>query len=132
MNRHENNSCRVNGATITEPITDGSGISVPIAEGVPSVSEHHNLNRSAEFAKLVKLVKEQAQAENADIGMFIDGEFTHACPVTHASIAPEIRLAFLKHIVEVLCEVQFQLPNEEEFHQSSTTKSSTCIPDDQT
>lgn len=91
--------------TKTEPIADGSGISVPIAEGDPSVSEHHHLDRSAEFAKLVKLVKEQAQAEDADIGMFIDGEFTRACPVSRGSIAPEIRLAFLKHIVEVLFEV---------------------------
>lgn len=121
----------MNSATITEPITDSNGISVPIAEGGPFVSERHHLDRSAEFAKLVKLFKEQAQAENADIGMFIDGEFTHACPLTHASIAPEIRLAFLKHIVDVLYEVQFQLPNEEEFHQSSTTKSWTCIPGDQ-
>lgn len=91
--------------TKTEPIADGSGISVPIAEGDPSVPEHHHLDRSAEFAKLVKLVKEQAQAEDADIGKFIDGEFTRASPVSGGSIAPEIRLAFLKHIIEVLCEI---------------------------
>ena len=114
MNRSENSLCHRDGATITEPIADLNGISVPIAEGDQARSEHPRLSRSVEFAKLVKLVKEQAQAKDEDIGMFIDGEFTRACPVSRASIDPERRLAFLQYIEEVLPEVQFQLPMQEE------------------
>lgn len=132
MNRSENNSCHRDGTTITGPLADLNGISVPVAESSQATSEHHCLDRSVEFAKLVKLVKEQAQAEDVDIGMFIDGEFTRACPVSRASIDPEKHLAFLKHIEDVLREAQFQLPMQEEFHQSNTTKSWTSFPDDQT
>lgn len=132
MNRTESCSCQWNGATTTEPIAHQNGVSVPIAERKQAVSERHRLDSSVEFAELVKLVKEQAQAEDADIGMIIDGKFTRARPICRASIDPEKRLEFLQHIEEVLRETQSQLPNEKEFHQSSTTKSWTSFPDDQT
>lgn len=130
MNSYENNSCHSSGVTITEPIAGVSGIPVPIAEDDQTTSEQHRLDRSVEFAKLVKLVKEQAQAEYANIGIFIDGEFTRASPISRASIDPERRLAFLKHIEGVLHEAQFQLPMKEESHQRNTTKSWISFPDD--
>lgn len=84
------------------PQTERNGVFVPVTDGDQTKSQSLCLDRDDEFAKLVKLIKEQVHTEDIDIGRFVEGKFTRERPISRVSIDSEMRLVALKHIVSLL------------------------------
>lgn len=113
--------------SITGPFADPSGKSIPVAENFQSKPQHTESERRAEFARLVS----QWAEGDEDEGMFIDGQFALACPVSRSSSDSKTLRAFLKRIQDVLGEIQSQLPMQKVLLDDKTTMSLTSFPKDQ-